>query len=1444
MKKTITNKARHFGLKLTVMLFALLLFASGEGWGQTNSTTPVLLDNYDGTGDLTYANNAASQWSITGGIYVAGTNALSTPEHSCASYDLTNSITGWSLAKANQNVWIGYFKMLRTTSGWGTTNYGCGSVLACNLADFSSASAQGYALVIENGTTDKVTLVRFSQGIKDGAINLPSNATSIVSVAVDPGTTGFNFLVELLSDGKWKISYITGAQLSDANAIVKSNYSGGNATSVSADETYTGSSYKYSGWVFSHSSGNNATDKANFDNFGAAQASSGPSAPTVTSSAATSIGTTAATLNGNVTSDGGATITERGFCYKTSSGVTISDNKTTVSGTTGSFTLTPTLSAGQQYYFKAYAINSEGTTLSSPELSFYTLSNEPTNHAASFSAVASSQTQIDLTFSAASTITDADGYLILQRSGAAPTGAPTDANAYTVGTAIGDGTVAAIITNTADVSKAITGLSAGTHYYFTLFPYNWDGSSATTYNYKTDGSVPGADATTDAPLDATSKVEAPTSQTAAGNIASTATSSGSAVEVFKFKISDLATTDAVATKVTQVKIKKSSGTADWTDHIAGASLWDGVSQITTGTVTITDADITFPITSGNLDIASGSNKEITLKIWLNTTNIVDNSTMVFTISQTSHGLTADATGSTFTTDFGAAVTGNIMTVSVEATKLAFVQQPTNVGTSANISPAVTVSANDANNNRDLDYVTNVFISATGLTNSPVSAIPVSGLATFSTLSFASASTGVTLEASSGSLTNVTSNSFDVLLIPAAGEIVINQISPDYNGASDEYIELVNRTNKTFDLSQLKIEYQSSSGSSGSAGGNLTGSLGPFQFWLLSPNASITVGQTSSLARDGSITAGFAASAGQLALRLKNSPNTIIDGIAYGSVSPNNLGEGTSTSSPPTDGGLKRVTEGIDNNANSTDYTTVTQANIYLRNSSSVCIASTYLLPSTSYSKDVVLSGSTPAVTLTGNTTISGKLSILSGSLTIASNQTLTISGTLTNTAGTSGLVIKSDATGTGSLIHSTASQSATVERYLASAASSPYWKWHFIAAPVSGQKITGSNNFIDFSNSPENVDFYKYDPSNATTPWINIKDNSGNLNTADWGADPEFAVGAGYLVSYNSASSAKSFRSTLNTGDQNITITAGKYNLIGNPFPSAITWTGSNYTGLASDYVWVYNENKDGGAGFETFNSGTIAPMQGFFIQSDAATSITIANSIRTHNSSTFYKNSNAAVDELILKFSNGNNWDIAQIQFMDNASANNDRNDAMKLFSLDANIPQIYSMTDNNHLYTINAMPTLNTSVSIPVGIYVPANGNYSITADGLSNLSLCSTITLEDLKTNFTQDLLTNPVYNFAANTNDNANRFILHFATVLGINQNTPSNGGIYAYNNNIYVNTAGKISSIEIFNTLGQLVYRTQNVNGLQKISLQNKVSGYYIVKVVTDANTFTNKVWVK
>ena len=85
--------------------------------------------------------------------------------------------------------------------------------------------------------------------------------------------------------------------------------------------------------------------------------------PTVTSSNNSSVGTTSMTANGNVTSDGDASITERGFYFGTSSTYT-SNTKYSVAGTTGGFSRGFSgLSSGATHYATAYAINSVGETV-------------------------------------------------------------------------------------------------------------------------------------------------------------------------------------------------------------------------------------------------------------------------------------------------------------------------------------------------------------------------------------------------------------------------------------------------------------------------------------------------------------------------------------------------------------------------------------------------------------------------------------------------------------------------------------------------------------------------------------------------------------------------------------------------------------------------------------------------------------------------------------------------------------------------------------------------------------------------------------------------------------------------------------------------------------------------------------------------------------------------
>ena len=83
--------------------------------------------------------------------------------------------------------------------------------------------------------------------------------------------------------------------------------------------------------------------------------------PMVTTSAPTNVSYTSASAGGNVTSDGGATITERGVVYDTSPNPTTSNSKKASESGLDSFTVDLTnLSEGVTYYVRAYAINKKG----------------------------------------------------------------------------------------------------------------------------------------------------------------------------------------------------------------------------------------------------------------------------------------------------------------------------------------------------------------------------------------------------------------------------------------------------------------------------------------------------------------------------------------------------------------------------------------------------------------------------------------------------------------------------------------------------------------------------------------------------------------------------------------------------------------------------------------------------------------------------------------------------------------------------------------------------------------------------------------------------------------------------------------------------------------------------------------------------------------------------
>ena len=227
-------------------------------------------------------------------------------------YDGTGSSVTVSGLTASTPYYFVVYEYTEVGSTVATVNYLTSSSLAGNQS--SAAATTPTIIVVGN----PVTLAFGSLGINSTSAN-QSYSVSGLNLTADISITAPSGYQISTSSGSGFVSSLT---LTQASGTVASTniYVRFAPTAVTA----------YSGNVV-NSSASATTINVAVTGTGAAIA------PTVTSTAADGITTNAGTLHGSIVSDGGATITDRGFVYGNASGITIASNK--VSGS-ASFTTT------------------------------------------------------------------------------------------------------------------------------------------------------------------------------------------------------------------------------------------------------------------------------------------------------------------------------------------------------------------------------------------------------------------------------------------------------------------------------------------------------------------------------------------------------------------------------------------------------------------------------------------------------------------------------------------------------------------------------------------------------------------------------------------------------------------------------------------------------------------------------------------------------------------------------------------------------------------------------------------------------------------------------------------------------------------------------------------------------------------------------------------------
>ncbi len=262
------------------------------------------------------------------------------------------------------------------------------------------------------------------------------------------------------------------------------------------------------------------------------------------------------------------------------------------------------------------------------------------------------------------------------------------------------------------------------------------------------------------------------------------------------------------------------------------------------------------------------------------------------------------------------------------------------------------------------------------------------------------------------------------------------------------------------------------------------------------------------------------------------------------------------------------------------------------------------------------------------------LTILSGAtLTVNPGKALDVNGTITNLGGLSGIILKSDASGTGSMKANSA-VNATVERYITGSATA----WHLISSPVSGQNI---QSFVTSLPNDIALNSGFTPPKYGLAPYVNTIPGWAHYNTTNVAAAGSFQPGKGYEVLRNSGG-VVTFAGTLASGSPTIPVSAGTsaWNLIGNPFSSSFSANQNadpayNFLTLNSPvfdspgYVALYVWNP-ASSSYTIINQATSAAYipvgQGFFIKSVAGpvNAVFSANG-RVHSGQAFLKNSQSS---------------------------------------------------------------------------------------------------------------------------------------------------------------------------------------------------------------------------
>ncbi|MFH7015976.1 T9SS sorting signal type C domain-containing protein [Flavobacterium sp. FlaQc-47] len=355
------------------------------------------------------------------------------------------------------------------------------------------------------------------------------------------------------------------------------------------------------------------------------------------------------------------------------------------------------------------------------------------------------------------------------------------------------------------------------------------------------------------------------------------------------------------------------------------------------------------------------------------------------------------------------------------------------------------------------------------------------------------------------------------------------------------------------------------------------------------------------------------------------------------------------------------------------------------------------------------------------------------------------------------------------------------------------------------------------------------------------------------------------------------FKGIPNNGKIDLDVGIDTYNLIGNPYPSALNadlfLLGNKANLKGALYFWTHNTpynfseysssdyavyNLLGGVGTrssvsagvnETIPDGTIASGQAFFVASKNSGNAEFNNSMRIQNkNSSFFKpakntklnNTNQIEKQRVwLNFENKQGV-FKQILLGYIQGATNSYDEDYDAESFNGNqYLDFYSITDHKNLVIQGrALPFTDNDI-IPLGYKTKIAGEFTISIDNIDGDISNQPIYIEDKTTGITHNLQSSN-YTFTTIAGTFEDRFLIKYTDkTLGTKDfENPENEILVSVTNKVINIKSSKenIKEVTVFDITGKLLYNKKKINAcdlqIQNVSINNQV---VLVKVILETD---------